>query len=122
MSTILLLVCVRVLTDIVFPKLSTHIQMNAALKQYGTGKRIMTIKKDGINVLVPESGKKIAISFIEIIEIGMINEHCWIRVINQLIFIKRENFIIGDMENFQKFIKLNTLAGEDWSRVWKGRN
>ena len=112
MSTILLLVCVRVLTDIVFPKLSTHIQMNAALKQHGPGIRIMTIKKDGINVLVPESGKKIAISFIEIIEIGMINEHCW---------IKRENFIIGDMENFQKFIKLNTLAGEDWSMVWKGK-
>jgi len=30
----------------------------------------MTIKKDEINVLVPESGKKIIVSFIEIMEIG----------------------------------------------------
>ena len=28
----------------------------------------MTIKKDEINVLVPESGKKIIVSFIEIME------------------------------------------------------
>lgn len=101
---------------------ATYIQMETALKQYGTGKRIMTIKKDEINVLVPESGKKIIVSFIEIMEIGTIKEYCWIRVINQLIFIRKENFVIGDIEDFKRFIKLNTLAGEDWSRVWKGRN
>ena len=50
----------------------------------------MTIKKDEINVLVPESGKKIIVSFIEIMEIGTIKEYCWIRVINQLIFIRKE--------------------------------
>lgn len=103
-------------------KIATYIQMETALKQYGTGKRIMTIKKDEINVLVPESGKKIIVSFIEIMEIGTIKEYCWIRVINQLIFIRKENFVIGDIEDFKRFIKLNTLAGEDWSRVWKGRN
>lgn len=37
-------------------------------------------------------------------------------------FIRKENFVIGDIEDFKRFIKLNTLAGEDWSRVWKGRN
>jgi len=77
---------------------------------------------NNINVLVPESGKKIIVSFIEIMEIGTIKEYCWIRVINQLIFIRKENFVIGDIEDFKRFIKLNTLAGEDWSRVWKGRN
>ncbi len=79
-------------------RLATYIQMETALKQYGTGKRIMTIKKDEINVLVPESGKKIIVSFIEIMEIGTIKEYCWIRVINQLIFIRKENFVIGDIE------------------------
>ncbi|MDY4193819.1 MAG: hypothetical protein SOY03_05895 [Bariatricus sp.] len=42
--------------------------------------------------------------------------------LSQLIFIRKENFVIGDIEDFKRFIKLNTLAGEDWSRVWKGRN
>lgn len=74
------------------------------------------------NVFGTESGKKIIVSFIEIMEIGTIKEYCWIRVINQLIFIRKENFVIGDIEDFKRFIKLNTLAGEDWSRVWKGRN
>ena len=37
-------------------------------------------------------------------------------------FIRKENFVIGDIEDLKRFIKLNTLAGEDWSRVWKGRN
>ena len=31
------------------------------------------------------------------------------------------SFIVN-IEDFKRFIKLNTLAGEDWSRVWKGRN
>ena len=111
-----------ILINNIYLRLATYIQMETALKQYGTGKRIMTIKKDEINVLVPESGKKIIVSFIEIMEIGTIKEYCWIRVINQLIFIRKENFVIGDIEDFKRFIKLNTLAGEDWSRVWKGRN
>ena len=58
----------------------------------------------------------------EKVAICTIKEYCWIRVINQLIFIRKENFVIGDIEDFKRFIKLNTLAGEDWSRVWKGRN
>ena len=42
----------------------------------------MTIKKNEINVLVPESDKKIMISFIEIMEIGTMNEYCWVRIID----------------------------------------
>ena len=74
--------------------------METALKQYGTGKRIMTIKKDEINVLIPESGKKIIVSFIEIMEIGTIKEYCWIRVINQLIFIRKENAMFSQKNIF----------------------
>lgn len=122
MTMMILFVCAVILINNIYLRLATYIQMETALKQYGTGKRIMTIKKDEINVLVPESGKKIIVSFIEIMEIGTIKEYCWIRVINQLIFIRKENFVIGDIEDFKRFIKLNTLAGEDWSRVWKGRN
>lgn len=121
MTMIALFVCAVILVNNIFPRLTTYIQMETALKQYGTGKRIMTIKKNEINVLVPESGKKIMISFIEIMEIGTINEYCWVRIIDQLIFIRQENFVVGDIEDFKRFIKLNTLAGEDWSRVWKGR-
>ena len=122
MTMMVLFVCAVILVNNIYLRLATYIQMETTLKQYGTGKRIMTIKKDEINVLVPESGKKIIVSFIEIMEIGTIKEYCWIRVINQLIFIRKENFVIGDIEDFKRFIKLNTLAGEDWSRVWKGRN
>lgn len=106
MTMMILFVCAVILINNIYLRLATYIQMETALKQYGTGKRIMTIKKDEINVLVPESGKKIIVSFIEIMEIGTIKEYCWIRVINQLIFIRKENFVIGDIEDFKRFIKI----------------
>ena len=109
MTMMILFVCAVILVNNIYLRLATYIQME-------------TVLKDEINVLVPESGRKIIVSFIEIMEIGTIKEYCWIRVINQLIFIRKENFVIGDIEDFKRFIKLNTLAGEDWSRVWKGRN
>ena len=109
MTMMILFVCAVILINNIYLRLATYIQMETALKQYGTGKRIMTIKKDEINVLVPESGKKIIVSFIEIMEIGTIKEYCWIRVINQLIFIRKENFVIGDIEDFKRFIKLGAI-------------
>ena len=72
MTMMILFVCAVILINNIYLRLATYIQMETALKQYGTGKRIMTIKKDEINVLVPESGKKIIVSFIEIMEIGTI--------------------------------------------------
>lgn len=79
MTMMILFVCAVILVNNIYLRLATYIQMETVLKQYGTGKRIMTIKKDEINVLVPESGRKIIVSFIEIMEIGTIKEYCWIR-------------------------------------------
>ena len=62
MTMMILFVCAVILINNIYLRLATYIQMETALKQYGTGKRIMTIKKDEINVLVPESGKKIIVS------------------------------------------------------------
>ena len=111
MTMMILFVCAVILVNNIYLRLATYIQMETVLKQYGTGKRIMTIKKDEINVLVPESGRKIIVSFIEIMEIGTIKEYCWIRVINQLIFIRKENFVIGDIEDFKRFIKFLLAFG-----------
>lgn len=121
MIMVVLFSCVVILASNIFLRLAAYIQMESAIKKYGTGIRIMTIKNNEINILMPESGKKIIISLIEIMGIGTLNEYCWIRVINQIIFIRQDNFSIGDIEDFKRFIRLNTLAGEDWSRVWKGR-
>lgn len=51
MTMMILFVCAVILINNIYLRLATYIQMETALKQYGTGKRIMTIKKDEINVL-----------------------------------------------------------------------
>lgn len=102
-SMIIFSACVVILADAILPRLSTHIHMKTTLNQYGKGIRIMTIKKDEIDLLFLESRKRKSISFIEIMEIGTIKEYCWIRVINQLIFFNQDNFVIGDMGIFVNF-------------------
>lgn len=90
MTMMILFVCAVILINNIYLRLATYIQMETALKQYGTGKRIMTIKKDEINVLVPESGKKIIVSFIEIMEIGTIKSIAGFALLINLFYKKRK--------------------------------
>lgn len=45
MTMMILFVCAVILVNNIYLRLATYIQMETVLKQYGTGKRIMTIKK-----------------------------------------------------------------------------
>ena len=49
-TMMVLFICAVILVNNIYLRLATYIQMQTVLKQYGTGKRIMTIKKDEINV------------------------------------------------------------------------
>lgn len=47
-TMMVLFICAVILVNNIYLRLATYIQMQTVLKQYGTGKRIMTIKKDEI--------------------------------------------------------------------------
>lgn len=44
-TMMVLFICAVILVNNIYLRLATYIQMQTVLKQYGTGKRIMTIKK-----------------------------------------------------------------------------
>ena len=48
MTMMILFVCAVILINNIYLRLATYIQMETALKQYGTGKRIMTKQKGSL--------------------------------------------------------------------------